>query len=234
MLRGGGDAFQTAAESRRRDLLVYVSLANLGRKVPFGHLSQSLRRDLRSFFGNYTKALAMGLELLYAAGDSGEIELACEGLDLGWQNEQALYAHRSLVPELPPVLRAYIGCATALFGDVSEADVIKMHKGTGKVTFLVYDDFEGKPLPELRQRIKVNLRTRWVQVFDHSAEGQLLYFKERLLSRNHPAISEMTKFSEKLRNAGIESVGIDGGPRKAELVAKFKDQGMGFEIALPN
>jgi hypothetical protein len=71
---------------------------------------------------------------------------------------------------------------TTLFGDVAQADVIKLHKASGKVTFLLYDDFEGKPLPQLRQRIKVNLRTRWVQVFDHSAEGQLLYFKERLLS----------------------------------------------------
>ena len=168
-----------AAENRQRDLLVYVALANLRRRVPFGHLSKSLRSDIREFFGNYTRALEKGLELLYAAGDTGEIALACEELKVGWQDEQALYVHRSVLPELPPVLRAYVGCATAVFGDVSQADVIKLHKVSGKATFLLYDDFEGKPLPELRQRIKVNLRTRWVQVFDHSAEGQLLYFKER-------------------------------------------------------
>ena len=79
------------------------------------------------------------------------------------------------------MLRAYVGCVTALFGDVAQADVIKLHKASGKVTFLLYDDFGGKPLPTLRQRIKVNLRTRWVQVFDHSAEGQLLEGKERFL-----------------------------------------------------
>jgi hypothetical protein len=77
------------------------------------------------------------------------------------------------------VLRAYVGCATTLFGDVTQADVIKLHKTSGKVTFLIYEDFEGKALPQLRQRIKVNLRTRWVQAFDHSAEHQLLSEKER-------------------------------------------------------
>jgi DNA phosphorothioation-associated putative methyltransferase len=179
VLRGGGQELRKAVEARKRDLLVYVALANLRKKVPFGHLSQSLRWDIRSFFGNYTRALEAGVELLYAAGDPGEIELACEDLKIGWQDEQALYFHRSFLNEVPPILRAYVGCAAALFGDVAQSDVIKLHKASGKVTFLVYDDFEGKPLPELRQRIKVNLRTRWVQVFDHSAEGQLLYFKER-------------------------------------------------------
>ncbi|HRY51337.1 MAG TPA: DNA phosphorothioation-associated putative methyltransferase [Candidatus Paceibacterota bacterium] len=184
--KGGGDEVKRAAESRKRDLLVYVALANLRKRVPFGHLSLTLRSDIRAFFGNYTRALEKGMDLLYAAGDPGEIELACEGLKLGWQDEQALYVHRSLVDQLPPVLRAYVGCATALFGDVSQADVLKLHKASGKVTFLAYDDFEGKPLPELRTRIKVNLRTRWVQVFDHSTEGQLLYHKERLLPADHP------------------------------------------------
>jgi hypothetical protein len=39
-----------AAESRRRDLLVYVALANLRKKVPFGHLvaQPALRADIAS------------------------------------------------------------------------------------------------------------------------------------------------------------------------------------------
>ena len=207
--KGGGEEVKKAAENRKRDLLVYVALANLRKRVPFGHLSQSLRFDIREFFGNYTVALEKGMELLYAAGDTGEIELACEDLKVGWQDEQALYIHRSVLDELPPVLRAYVGCATALFGDVSQTDITKLHKASGKVTFLGYDDFEGKPLPELRNRIKVNLRTRWVQVFDHSADGQLLYFKERFVGASHPRRTEMEAFSAKLRKLGIaEQVGF--------------------------
>lgn len=226
VLRGGGEELRAAAEARKRDLLVYVALANLRKKVPFGHLSQALRWDIREFFGNYTRALEQGVELLYAAGDSGEIELACEGLKIGWQDEQALFIHRSLLNELPPVLRAYVGCATSLFGDVAQADVIKLHKASGKVTFLVYDDFEGKPLPELRQRIKVNLRTRWVQVFDHSADGQLLYFKERFVAPDHPGWTGMEAFSAKLRKIGIAGNNVGLGPVKRELMALLASKGL--------
>jgi len=201
--KGGGEEIKQAGETRTRDLLVYVALANLRKRVPLGHLSPSLQTDIRSFFGNYTRALMKGLELLYAAGDPGEIEIACEGLNLGWQDEQALYFHRSLLAELPPVLRAYVGCATALFGDVAQADVIKLHKATRKVTFLVYDDFDGNPLPVLRRRIKVNLRTRWVEVFDHSADGQLLFYKERLLAVADNRQAQLKAFSAKVRKLGI-------------------------------
>lgn len=204
--KGGAEEIKRAAESRRRDLLVYVALANLRRRVPFGHLSPNLQTDIRVFFGNYTRALERGLELLYAAGDPGEIEVACEGLNLGWQDEQALYFHRNLLTELPPILRAYIGCAAALFGDVSQADVVKLHRGTGKATFLVYDDFDGKPLPMLQQRIKVNLRTRWVEVYDHRIDGQLLFYKERLLSIGDPRQEQMQAFSAKVRRLGVSEV----------------------------
>jgi DNA phosphorothioation-associated putative methyltransferase len=226
ILKGGGEEVQRAAENRKRDLLVYLALANLRKRVPFGHLSASLRADIRAFFSNYTHALKQGVDLLYAAGDTGEIELACEDLKLGWQDGQALYLHRNLLDELPPVLRAYVGCATALFGDVSQADVIKLHKSSGKATFLVYDDFEGKPLPELRQRIKVNLRTRWVQVFDHSAERQLLYFKERFVSANHPGRATMENFSAKLRKLGFDEATIGRGPLRAELDALLAAKGL--------
>jgi hypothetical protein len=214
--KGGAEEIKRAAENRRRDLLVYVALANLRKRVPFGHLSLSLRSDIRSFFGNHTRALEKGLELLYAAGDIGEIDLACEGLKVGWQDKQALYLHRSLLEELPPVLRAYVGCATALFGDVSQADVIKLHKASGKATFLVYDDFEGNAFPELKQRIKVNLRTRWVQVFDHSMDRQILYFKERFFGASHPCRAEMEALSAKLRKLGVSDAAIFG-PSKAEF-----------------
>lgn len=223
--KGGDDEMKRAAENRKRDLLVYVALANLRKRVPFGHLSQTLRFDIREFFGNYTVALKEGMDLLYAAGDPGEIEVACEDLKVGWQDEQALFIHRSVLPELPPVLRAYVGCATALFGDVSQTDLIKLHKTSGKVTFLGYDDFEGKPLPELRNRIKVNLRTRWVQVFDHSADGQLLYFKERYLGRINPQRAEMLNFSEKIKKLGIGE-NLQLGPTKKGLALMLEKAGL--------
>jgi DNA phosphorothioation-associated putative methyltransferase len=145
----GATPLQYAAELRRSDLLVYLALAHLRKLTPFGQLPERLRRDVKAFFLNYTDGLKARRELLFAAGDPDEIELACESVTAGVQDEQALYIHRSLLDSLPPILRVYVGCAAARYGDLEEADVIKLHKTSGKVTLLIYDDFEGKPLPEL-------------------------------------------------------------------------------------
>jgi DNA phosphorothioation-associated putative methyltransferase len=153
--------------------------------------------------GDYQTALQAGLKLLYASGDPSKIQSACKDPDLGWQDEQALYVHRDLLERLPPVLQAYVGCATTLLGDMEQVDVIKIHKASEKVTFLTYDDFEGKPIPELQRRVKVNLRTRRVETFNHSQSGQCLYFKERFVRLDHPRFAEMKAFSTKLRKLGI-------------------------------
>jgi hypothetical protein len=225
MRRGGGEALKRSGENRRNDLLVYVALANLRKRVPFGHLSPSLRLDIREFFGNYTRALEKGLELLYAAGDPGEIKLACEELKLGWQDEQALYVHRSVLDTLPPLLRVYVGCASLLYGDINQADIIKLHKASGKVTFLVYDDFSEKNLPELQQRIKVNLRSRWVQVFDHSGSGQLLYFKQRYVGPDYPDLDQLAKFASKLSKLGIDAT-MGFGPSKSQFAEVLNKNGL--------
>jgi hypothetical protein len=117
-----------------------------------------------------------------------------------------------------------VGCASSLFGDVNQADVIKLHKASGKATFLIYDNFENGRLPQLKQRIKVNLRTRWVQVFDHSAEGQLLFFKERFVGKDHPNVAEMQKFSAKLRNLGFNDAAALG--TKAEFSRRCRLAGV--------
>jgi DNA phosphorothioation-associated putative methyltransferase len=137
--------------------------------------------------------------------------------------------HRGALDLLPGILRTYVGCATALFGDLAQADVIKIHKASGKVTFLMYDDFDNKPLPELQHRIKVNLKTRWVQAFDHRGSGQLLYFKERFLAPDHPRVEKMVTFSAKLRELGInEQVGF--GPTIVELSALLEKQGLNEDL----
>ena len=134
--------------------------------------------------------------------------------------QDALTIHRSLLNELPPLLRIYVYCAAQRYGDPAQADLIKIHKHSGKVTFQHYDDFDGKPLPELQGRIKVNLRNLFVEVFDHSKgpKIQLLYFKERFVRKSHAGRPAMEKFSVRLRKLGFDEATIGFVPDKQNFL----------------
>lgn len=212
----GEPLWQMARKARTEDVLVYLAMTKFRKHFLRREIPLRIKNDIRSFFGDIATAQAKARDLLFAAGDPGEIELACESVTFGSQDDDALMIHRSLFAELPPLLRIYVQCAAYRYGDPAQADLIKIHKHSGKVTFQHYDDFDGKPLPELHTRIKVNLRNLFVEVFDHSTgpKIQLLYFKERFVGKDHKERSAMEKFSAKLRTIGFHETTIGLGPDK--------------------
>ena len=74
---------------------------------------------------------------------------------MAWQDERNLYIHTGLVDSLPTVLRTFISCAELLYGNILEADILKIHKHSGKVTFLTCAGFSLRfSLPTLTLRTK--------------------------------------------------------------------------------
>jgi DNA phosphorothioation-associated putative methyltransferase len=216
--RFGEPTFAAARVRRKEDLLVFVAAAQLRHKIPFGHLSPRLQRDIRSFFGSYVNAEEKARDLMFASGDPDELELAVGQLDFGHidPKEGHFTIHRSLLDELPAILRVYVECAASLYGNPSEADLIKIHLHSRKLTFHYYKDFDKSPLPELLTRIKIDLRRRFVTVIDHTTgpEHQLLFFKERYLPKDHPERRKMDRFSAKLRKLGLREESIGYGPSR--------------------
>ena len=149
-------------------------------------------------------------------------------------DRHSLTIHRSLVDQLPPILRVYVGCATQLYGDVEGVDLIKIHMTSGKVSLMKYDDFEGKPIPEMIQRVKINLREQEIDVFDYTAPyaPYPLYFKSRLISASYSNYSAQLDFDNRLANLAIvDPRGF--GPSHDELYAKFASLGLlviGFDL----
>ncbi|MCX6880215.1 MAG: hypothetical protein NTW21_41390 [Verrucomicrobia bacterium] len=117
---------------------------------------------------------------------------------------------------LSPSLRVYVECAARLYGNPREADLIKIHLHSRKLTFHYYRDFDTAPLPELLIRIKIDLKRLFVTVIDHRTgpEHQLLFFKERFLAKDHPDRRKMERFSAKLRKLGLREDTIGYGPSK--------------------
>lgn len=204
----GPGPMEEARERRREDLLVFLSGGEFQKRRPgFQRLSARLRADVKSFFGDYARACDLARDLLFMAGDPGELELAVEELDFGWldASEGHFTIHRSLLDRLPPLLRIYVECGARLYGDPRQADLIKLHLRSKKLTLLHYNDFLSESLPSLETRIKIDLRRQFVNVMDHSAgpEHQILFFKERYLAVDHPGRKKFEAFSKRLRKLGL-------------------------------
>jgi len=170
----GNDDIEQAQKERERDLLVYFALGLFDRRKPYTHMPESLKRDLKYFFSTYTKALEQAKELLFSVGSPKNIEAACinayKKLNTGQLNEGHSYIlHSSLINQLPPTLRVYIGCATQLYGDIEGIDLVKIHMTSGKVTLQRYDDWN-KDVPMLIERIKIKMRDQDIDFFDYTGE----------------------------------------------------------------
>lgn len=230
--QNGEVSFEHAQHARKGDLLVYFALGLFGKRKAYSHMPAGLQHDLRAFFGAYQNAIKQATDLLFSVGKATNIATACEearkALGCGvLEGHHSLTIHRSLVSELPPILRVYVGCATQLYGDVEGVDLIKIHMTSGKVSLMKYDDFEGKPIPEMIQRVKVNLRDQAIDVFDYCSPyiPHPLYFKSRFIPKTFRSYEAQLAFDKKLSDlSGLDLSGF--GPSHEELYAALTDLGL--------
>ena len=105
----------------------------------------------------------------------------------------------------PALLRVYVGCAAVLYGDYRNADLVKIHIGSGKVSLMRYDDFEGKPLPRMVERVKIKLREQDIDYFAYGDEYEppFLYRKSRYINEEFPNYPEQVAFEEALDGSGF-------------------------------
>jgi len=169
-------------------------------------------------------------DLLFAAGDHALVTRLCDACPTGRIDEQALYIHSSLIPTLDPVLRVYIGCSEVLHGDVSDADILKIHKRSGKLTLLYYNSFEHRLLPVLKTRVKIWLKGQRLDVFDHGSneEEQVLYHKDLYVGEDHPHRVRWRAYSERLEQLIGPIRGL--GPTKQELSEMVAEKGYDLNL----
>ena len=192
--------WQAIAQRRKEDTLVYLALARFGARKPLSDLPEALRRDIRAFIGTYAAAAEQANTLLFSVGNTTQIDAACreyfehevkaiagvaepveESHEKGVNafipelSNNALIVPISCLQNLPPILRVYEGCARALVGEIEGTDYVKLHRFSGKVTYLIGASPaserivgpDGEALIACRQRVKVNLRTLDISFFEY-------------------------------------------------------------------
>lgn len=226
----GEGSLAAARRARMDDLLVYLALNVFERRKSFRRLPESLQRDIAGFWGSYAAAQAEATKLLFSLGKTEVIHAACAAAaeaGIGHlDGDHSLQLHSSLVPRLPAVLRVYVGCAARLYGEVEAADLVKIHVQSGKLSLMTYDDFTGKPLPRLLERVKIDMRAQRVVFFDYGAgeKVQLLYRKSALMTPADEGYEAQVKFDAALEESGIDLTGF--GPDAETLAEELRRRGM--------
>ncbi|CAD6871625.1 DNA phosphorothioation-associated putative methyltransferase [Methylomonas fluvii] len=197
--------FEQAQQSKIEDLITYFSLQTFSKRKPYKHLEAGLQRDIKTFFGDYQNAIETARSILFKISNAELIAEACQHATeqgLGFLDEgEALHLHTGMVQELPALLRIYIGCATILYGDIEQTDLIKIHIQSGKLSLMRYDDFENQAIPRLLERVKINLREQTFDLYEYgdAFEPTNLYLKSRYISEEFPHFAEQLNFDEQLQ-----------------------------------
>lgn len=201
----GSGEWEAIRQGRTEDLLVYLALARFRKRPALGQLPRPMQRDMRAFFGTYTKACQRADDLLFRAGDAGAIDEACQRSPVGKHLPDDLYVHRSALDSLEPLLRIYEGCGRAYLGEIEGANIIKIHRRSGKLSYLVYPDFDDDPHPALLRSVRVNLRTRQIDSTDYSQSSNppVLHRKESFLSDEHPLHAKFARLTAQEEKHGL-------------------------------
>ena len=99
----------------------------------------------------------------------------------------------------------YEGCARAYLGTLEGTNLIKLRRQSGKVSYLVYPDFDTDPHPALMRSVKLSLRTREIDCFDYAASANppVLHRKETFLASDHLLHAKFARLTQQAEKHGL-------------------------------
>ena len=204
-------------EERRQDLMVYLGLAQFDGRSPYGRLPRSLQLDVKAFFGVYERACAAADELLFSLGNPGAVDEACKQSDIGKLTPNALYVHESALSALSPTLRLYEGCTSGYVGRIDDANIIKLHRGEPRVSYLSYPRFDKDAHPALGVALSVHLQTFRIRMRDYSSRRNrpILHRKELFVSPEYPGFRKFARLTRIEESKGLyrktDNIGYEEG-----------------------
>jgi DNA phosphorothioation-associated putative methyltransferase len=99
----------------------------------------------------------------------------------------------------------YEGCGRAFRGEVEGANVVKIHRRSGKLSYLVYSAFDTDPHPALVRSVRLSLHTRHIDCRDYAAADNppVLHRKETFLQPEHPLHSKFARLTAQEERHGL-------------------------------
>jgi DNA phosphorothioation-associated putative methyltransferase len=199
------ERWDTIAEECKQDLVVYLALTKFSGRPKFTRMATPLQLDIKALFKNYTEACDNADSLLFSVGSRDVLATAMDEANVGNARPNALYIHRSEIPDLPPVLRVYEGCANAYIGDVEGSNVVKLHRHKPAITYMKYADFERIAHPVLQSSLRVELNTFDIKMrnFSDWDDPPILHEKDLLVGESNPLKRRFSRLTSQERHLGL-------------------------------
>ncbi|MGU3389002.1 DNA phosphorothioation-associated putative methyltransferase [Methylobacterium sp. D53M] len=166
------EAYAQAACDRRDDLTLYFALGAFTRSAALADLADSLRRDAKAFFGSIARARKASQAFLFSLGDTARILEACDqavAQGLAHHEKEAVVHFRGeRRHDLPLGLRGFLGCASVIFGDLDDAEILRVNSAKGTLSLYFVRDFDAR-LPQVTRIVRVDLGRQTIR--DRTYEG---------------------------------------------------------------
>ncbi|MBW4571699.1 MAG: DNA phosphorothioation-associated putative methyltransferase [Tolypothrix carrinoi HA7290-LM1] len=155
-------------------------------------------------FGTYKQACIDAEEMLYSLGNTENIVELCHQSRVGKKFANSLWVHISALENLDPLLRLYEGCASRTIGRMEEANVIKIHTKSPKISYLFYPDFDTDPHPALQTSMIIDLRDLHVSYRDFDKDDPpVLHYKDALVTPDYPQYKKFARLTRQEEDWGL-------------------------------
>ena len=203
-----GTDWDAVAAERRSDLLVDLALLNLNRRPTFTGLPEDTPRTFEGWSGHTSRHHRSRPSAVLSRRPAGDPLTPPDASTVGKRLPGALYAHKSALQDLPPVLRVYEGCARWLVGEVDGANLVKLATDRPKISYLEYPGFDRDPHPVLRRTTYVRIGALDVDERDYSQSDNppILHRKECFVGGDYPCATSSPD-SQRRRNGSGSSAG---------------------------
>ena len=89
--------------------------------------------------------------------------------------------------------------------EIEEANILKLHRFSGKISYLAYPDFETDPHPALATCVKLNMRSRQIDFYDYrpSENPPVLHRKETFLAPTYKLFAKFDRLTKQEKQHGL-------------------------------
>lgn len=199
------EEWEAITEKRRKDLLTYIAVTNLLKRVQLSHLPLEIQNDIKALFPSYRTASIMAEQLVFSLNDIQLVAQSCQNSSVGLLKPNSFTVHVSALETLEPLLRIYEGVVSRAIGRMDEATLIKFSLKKPKISYLFYPNFDQDAHPILHTQMDIDLIDLRVIYRDYDKDDNppILHRKDACVTPDYPQYEKLVKLTHQEENRGL-------------------------------